>query len=153
LLLLILIQVKLAAENDQQYPSHAITALRQGSFSKFPEIVAFGKKLSHSFQSAQVARDRPLFSPEFTVAPQVQVLCGWSALTDKCGGSWSAAECRAAMASKGGDVSSRELLNAKLSGGLDAMAGFTDEERLNDNRDFSCLVHIYTSACFSVTPA
>jgi hypothetical protein len=51
---LTLMQVKLAAENDQQYPSHAITALRQGSFSKFPEIVAFGKKLSHSFQSAQV---------------------------------------------------------------------------------------------------
>jgi hypothetical protein len=48
-------QVKLSAENDQQYPSHAVTALRQGSFSKFPEIVAFGKKLSHSFQAAQVA--------------------------------------------------------------------------------------------------
>ena len=46
------------------------------------------------------------------------------------------------MGSKGGDVSSRELLNAKLSGGLDALAGLgpADEEKLNDNRDYNCLV-------------
>jgi hypothetical protein len=49
------IQVKLSAENDQQFATHAVTALRQGMFSKFPEIVAFGKKLSHSFQAAQVS--------------------------------------------------------------------------------------------------
>jgi hypothetical protein len=75
-----------------------------------------------------------------TIIIQVQVLCGWSSLAEKCGGVSSAADCRAAMSSKGGEVSSREILNGKLSCGLDALAGFGDEEKLNDNRDFSCLV-------------
>jgi hypothetical protein len=44
------------------------------------------------------------------------------------------------MAIKGGDVSSREILNGKLCSGLDALAGLVDEEKLNDNRDFNCLV-------------
>lgn len=67
---LTLAQVKLAAENDQQYPSHAVTALRQGSFSKFPEIVAFGKKLSHSLQAAQV-----LHSSDVCSAPLASLAC------------------------------------------------------------------------------
>jgi hypothetical protein len=75
-----------------------------------------------------------------TIIVQVQVLCGWSSLAEKCGGASSAADCRAAMSSKGGEVSSHEILNGKLSCGLDALAGFGDEEKLNDNRDFSCLV-------------
>jgi len=54
-----LVQVKLAAENDQQYPSHAVVALRQGSYSKFPEIVTFGRKLAHSLQAAQVTARVP----------------------------------------------------------------------------------------------
>ena len=76
----------------------------------------------------------------FTSREQVQVLCGWSTFTEKCGGSASAADSRAAMAVKGGDVSSREILNGKLCSGLDALAGLVDEEKLNDNRDFNCLV-------------
>ena len=75
-----------------------------------------------------------------TIIVQVQVLCGWSSLAEKCGGASSAVDCRAAMSSKGGEVSSREILNGKLGSGLDALAGLGDEEKLNDNRDFSCLV-------------
>jgi len=43
----------------------------------------------------------------------------------------------------GGDVTSREILNGKLSSGLDALAGMGEEEKLNDNRDFNCLVRPY----------
>ncbi len=72
---------------------------------------------------------------------QVHVLCGWLALADKCGSGASAADSRAAMSAKGGgDISSRDILNSKMTGGLDALAGFGDEEKLNDNRDFNCLV-------------
>lgn len=124
-----------------QYPTHAITALKQESFSKFPEIVAFGKKLSHSFQAAQVGAAAVRVGAVHLMLIQVQVLCGWGAFTDKCGGSVSAAECRTAMSTKGGDVSSREILNGKLSSGLDALVGLSEEEKLNDNRDFNCLVH------------
>jgi hypothetical protein len=77
-----------------QYPTHAITAL---SFSKFPEIVAFGKKLSHSFQAAQVSAAAVRVGAVHLILIQVQVLCGWGAFTDKCGGSASAAECRTAI--------------------------------------------------------
>jgi hypothetical protein len=115
--------------------------LKQESFSKFPEIVAFGKKLSHSFQAAQVAAAAARVAAVHLMLIQAQVLCGWGAFTDKCGGSVSAAECRAAMAIKGGDVSSRDILNGKLTSGLDALVGLSDEEKLNDNRDFNCLVH------------
>ena len=140
-----LIQVKLAAENDQQYPSHAIVALRQGSYSKFPEIVAFGRKLAHSLQAAQVAAQVPCLVSIVTNLAQVHIFCGWLALAEKCGGGASAADSRSAMGPKGGgDVSSREILNGKLSSGLDALVGLGEEEMLNDNRDFNCLVRPYS---------
>jgi hypothetical protein len=61
------------------------------------------------------------------------------------------------MASKAGDVSSRDILNSKLSSGLDALAGFCDDEKLHDNRDFNCLVQplsaCSTSCCSANCPA